>query len=313
MSVNEQLADLFKQVSKQYANTDEWRANAYNKASIAIRQYSEKITSGDQAKKNIRGVGKSVAIKIDEYLQTGTLAILSSGPAPISPVENEKARIIGLFTGIYGVGERTAEKWYNDGYHDLLSLQHVPKTDAQTWGYYFYHHLQERIPRAEGQQIEQRLQFELTQIDTDLVWQICGSYRRGAADSGDIDQLIRANNDISLDSIVVRLTLSGFIVAPLAMGKTKFLGICRLSENTIARRIDIMIVDEYKWSYATLYFTGSQKLNVLMRERAIEKGWLLNEYGLYDQNQNRIDARTEQDIFELLEMEYLKPTERSLE
>ena len=71
---------------------------------------------------------------------------------------------------------------------------------------------------------------------------------------------------------------------------------------------------------STLYFTGSDEHNKRMRNRAIEKGFKLSEYGLFKNANGEAeekDARpepveSEEDIFKLLGMEYKAPTERDI-
>ena len=47
-----------------------------------------------------------------------------------------------------------------------------------------------------------------------------------------------------------------------------------------------------------------------MRKKAQEKNWKLSQYGLFNQDGERIDENNEQSIYNLLEMEYLDPERR---
>jgi len=141
---------------------------------------------------------------------------------------------------------------------------------------------------------------------------ICGSYRRGEQDSGDIDCLIKGSSTVNLITILSALNKTGIIVGNLALGSAKYMGICRLSPKHCARRIDLMIIAEESWPYATLYFTGSKGLNVQMRTKALELGMSMNEYGMTDSEGDNFEAKTEQDIFHKLGMKYLEPTQRSI-
>ena len=79
-----------------------------------------------------------------------------------------------------------------------------------------------------------------------------------------------------------------------------------------ARRLDIKMSDPDKWPFATLHSTGSAALNVLMREKAILKGWTLSQNGLIDQNGRLIPAFSEEEIFAKLDMKYLTPEQRNM-
>ena len=89
------------------------------------------------------------------------------------------------------------------------------------------------------------------------------------------------------------------------------MGVTRLSAKHKVRRIDLMIIDQNSWPFSLLYFTGSRDLNITMRQKAIDKGLTLNEYGLYKKDEASIDATTEADIFKALGMTYLEPIYRN--
>ena len=83
------------------------------------------------------------------------------------------------------------------------------------------------------------------------------------------------------------------------------------------RRLDLKLVPYESYSASTLYFTGSDEHNKLMRNEAIAKGMRLSEYGLFKleggkQADRPLRASTEADLFELLGMAYKEPHERNL-
>ena len=61
---------------------------------------------------------------------------------------------------------------------------------------------------------------------------------------------------------------------------------------------------------ALLYLTGSKWNNIRMRKKAQQKDWKLSQYGLFNQDGERIDENNEQSIYDLLELEYLQPEKR---
>ena len=105
--------------------------------------------------------------------------------------------------------------------------------------------------------------------------------------------------------------LKEYLPVILAKGPTRFAGIFRLSEDYIGHRIDIRLVKPESWPYALLYFTGSQRFDILMRQRAIDLGLKLNEYGLYDNLGQPQYATNEKEIFDILQVAYLEPVERT--
>lgn len=95
------------------------------------------------------------------------------------------------------------------------------------------------------------------------------------------------------------------------------MGLCKLSPELPARRIDILIADPSYYYFALLYFTGSYSFNIFMRKVALEKGYSLSEYGIKNNNTKKfIDTsdiiKSEKDIFEYLGIAYVPPNKRDI-
>jgi len=69
-------------------------------------------------------------------------------------------------------------------------------------------------------------------------------------------------------------------------------------------QVDLRVVAEDEYAAALLYFTGSKEHNVLLRARAIKRGWTLNEYGLF-KGKKRFDADSEEAIYKRLGLSYI--------
>jgi len=166
--------------------------------------------------------------------------------------------------------------------------------------------------------IKQAMDIRLAQLRAQfptLEWEIAGSYRRGEAQSNDIDLLVKGVPNLNLQQVIV--ALGDLVVANLAFGPTKFMGIMRLPGKDArgkllhqAHRIDVRLIAEESYAYALLYFTGSQRFNILMRQQAIAKHSRLNEYALTSGNMS-YPADTEADVFQILGLQYLAPNERT--
>lgn len=89
------------------------------------------------------------------------------------------------------------------------------------------------------------------------------------------------------------------------------MGIVKIDDQHNGHRIDIRLVDSIAYAAALMYFTGSQRFNILMRQRAIEFGLTLNEYGLFNQYNQPQPITSEEDIFRILRVQYLPPVERT--
>lgn len=303
------------------------RINSFQRAKDGIAAYDKRITSGAQAKKEIDGVGAGIAKRIDEFLKTGTLQELEQY------VTDEMRTIIELIK-VTGIGEVKAKSLMTDfnvtSVNDLITKYRsgivcVAKnqlTHHIAVGLDYYHDIEQRMPWSEADAITKRVINSIKELNHNLVVNVCGSYRRHSLTCGDIDVLISHPliNDESqikdeLTKIINKLESTGLLVGHLtSMGHTKYMGICKLNIKSIGRRIDIRFVTYSSLGAATLYFTGSGKFNKIMRYHANQRGYTLNEYGLYQYvNQikgERIFAPTERDIFDVLRLVYLSPTER---
>ena len=87
------------------------------------------------------------------------------------------------------------------------------------------------------------------------------------------------------------------------------MGICKLQNNELFR-IDIRFIPYSSFYSAILYFTGSKDFNKKMRQVAINLGYTLNEYGLFNKKK-QFSVNSEKDIFDYLGLEYIKPSERN--
>lgn len=306
MDINSRLADVFDEMAREFKK-DRYRRRAYENAAEAIRSHDKPITSGLQARQEIKGVGESIATKIDEILKTGKLQFLEERPEE----KKEKERVMKIFEGIHDVGEKTAEKWYRAGYRTLEDLQKIyhTMTSSQKLGYTYYHQIKERIPREEIDQIQGILTDLWTPLGAEFM--ITGSYRRGKLSSGDIDLVIR-DGPVPLETLVNILVNKGLIVGNLSFGPSKYMGIIKLGPEYNARRIDMRWVNEDAWPYTIFYFTGSRQFVVDMRAKAKSMGLTMNEYGMIGPKGENYPAKTEKDIFNYLGVQYLEPQQRSI-
>lgn len=272
---------------------------AVEKAIEEIKKIEKEITSGKEALK-IKGIGKGIATRIDEILTTGRLKEIDEG--------RTKEKYLDL-TVIPGVGPVRARKLFEQyqitSLEELLSLYQEGKltriTHQMDIGLKYHYDLQEKIPRTEMEEIKKVLEKQLKGI----TFEICGSFRRKLLESSDVDVLITGTK---LETVVKILKDSGFLLDSYTQNATKkYMGVCKVKEK--ARHIDIKLIAKESWGSAVLHFTGSKDFNIYMRNLAIERGWLLNEYGLFDQDKKRVST-SEKGIFEALGIEYTEPKDR---
>lgn len=298
-SPNQRIIDHLTDICQVYRiNGEKYKVRALEKAIASIRETDLIITSGSDARK-LKGVGDSIAAKIDEIISTKDLKFLMNDKL------KEEQEVCALFETVWGIGPSKAKALYLSGYRTLDDLRNNSHelTHAQSIGLETYDDIAQRIPRSEVDEFK----LALDDLLKDVTFQICGSYRRGATDCGDIDLLITADNITDLLPEILR-RLDPFLTHTLSKGPTKFMGIMKI--DRVYRRIDIRVIEKHSWALALLYFTGSKETNIKMRNRAIEKGWKLSEYDLMDQDGKYIVVNTERDIFNLLNLDYIEPNFR---
>lgn len=125
-----------------------------------------------------------------------------------------------------------------------------------------------------------------------------GSVRRGQETSGDLD-ILAAGADASLTA--------AFVQYP---GVERVLGHGGGKASVLMRggfQADLRIVKADQRGAARQYFTGSKAHNIVLRDRALARGWKLNEYGLFDADDRAIAAASEEEIYKALGMAYIAP------
>jgi DNA ligase (NAD+) len=291
-----------------------FRARAYKKAQETIMTIQEPITNVDMLKGK-PGIGETIISKLNEFVETGTLKL----------IEREKNNPVNIFTEVYGIGPKKAKELVvKDGIKTISELRTREDllNDKQKIGLKYYEAILERIPRPEIAEFEKTFEGIFKSLgsyeDGASTFEIVGSYRRGAKDSGDIDVIIsnKKDNKAIFKDFIDALIKKNVIIEVLSRGPTKSLVIGRLNEESTARRIDFLYATPTEYPFAVLYFTGSALFNTVMRQRALDMGYSMNEHGMYRMVGKKKGAlidttfESEQDIFDFLQMEYKEPQER---
>ena len=132
-----------------------------------------------------------------------------------------------------------------------------------------------------------------------------GSLRRWKEIIGDIDFVVSSKDPQTVIADFVRLE---GVQSIAAQGPTK-------ASVILAGGIqaDLRVVADSEFASALAYFTGSKEHNIVMRQRAIARGWRLNEYGLFRSTEETRDpallvpCRTEEELFEHLGLDFIPP------
>lgn len=324
---NAPTIQILQQMAEYYGQTgDEWRIRAYRKAIATLRNHPKKVRTREEAQA-LPNVGERLATKIEEIAFTNRLRRLDNARAEPSD------QAMQTFMKVYGVGFNQASSWVRQGYTTLDELlQKATLTDNQRVGIDHYEDFLTRVPRSEVEQHGHIVRRTLQKIDPAFQVTIGGSYRRGAASSGDIDCIITrpdtgANHicTVVLDQLVPKLFATDYFKKALAVTSrdegSKWHGACCLPGSKIWRRIDLMLVPWAELGAAMITYTGNDIFNRSLRLLASTKGMRLNQRGLYrdairDKGREKLtegtllEGRDEKRIFEILGVPWRPPEHR---
>jgi DNA polymerase lambda len=153
---NKHITDILDELQAMYLQMgDQFRAQNYKKSSNQLKRMRH-IQSASELD-GITGFGKSLKTTIQEILNTGSLKKLSHLK------KNPRSTAITLLSDVWGVGEKTAEQLYNQGYHTIEDLRSRGKqllNRQQLIGLAHYEEFLTRIPREEVEFIGQIVEEE---------------------------------------------------------------------------------------------------------------------------------------------------------
>lgn len=291
-------------------NKEPFKARAYSKVIDSIELFPGSINNMDDLK-NINGIGDKINAKIKELIETGKMMAVENA------LNDPRFSLQKKLGKLYGVGPVKINELMNK-ISTFEELYEHPEllNEKQKIGLKYYNDMNMRIPMSEGKKHYKIIDKIFKKVYKNIEFELVGSYRRKNKDMGDIDILIKNRDDLDIKNLISELTKGGYIIETLASGKSKFMGLCKLSPELPARRIDILIADPSYYYFALLYFTGSYSFNIYMRRIALEKGYSLSEYGIKNNTDKKfIDTKdiinSEEDIFKFLDIKYVPPNKRN--
>jgi len=318
--INEDIVKALLELAEFEKNVERnrFKEKAYTKAAATIGALDHRLTSGDDAKE-LPGVGVKIAKKIDEILSTGKLMKLEK-------IRHDDTSIaINLLARVSGIGPAKAKELVDAGISTIEDLNnHKDKLNhAQKIGLKYFQDFEIKIPRAEVTVLFDTIKDISLSLDKKYILEVCGSYRRGAESSGDVDILLthqdfkhsdKHHADL-LHRLVRRLQEKNIVTDKISEGDTKFMGVAKLPEHKTYRRLDIRLLPMDEYYCGLLYFTGSNIFNTEMRSFANQKGFILNEHSLCPLECGKpgepLPVSSEKDVFDYLDYPYKSPCNRN--
>lgn len=307
---NKEVADILYEIADYLEMQDvDWKPRAYRKAARNIEGLSETIEdiyeSGELGE--IDGVGENIENKVAEYLETGEMQYHKQ-------LKQELPVDIEALTVVEGLGPKRVKKIYQaTGVTNLDELEEAAENgeiaEIEGFGEKTQQNILDHIETArKGEErmligkafpIAENLREELEESEKFNQVTLVGSFRRRRPTVGDIDILATADD---AEEAMEEFTSGSDVKEVLGTGETK-------SSIIISGdlQVDLRIVDEDSYGAALQYFTGSKDHNVTLRTIAVNKDWKLNEYGLFDSEDNKLAGNTEESIYAKLQLDYIEP------
>lgn len=292
-----------------------FRTKSYTNAARTIgnldRDLAEVVKAGELG--SIKGIGKTLVEKITTLVETGKLPFYEDLKAKTPPDLLRMLRIPGL-------GPKKVKTLYDElGIDTIDKLKAACENDeiAQRKGFgkktqenileglEFLGQVGNRVRIDEAMAVAETILEGLRKCPQIQRMEVCGSLRRRRDTAKDIDILVSSDDPVPIMDAFVSLPC---VINVTGHGETKSSVIVSLGEGTekVIMNADLRIVEDKLFPFGLHYFTGSKDHNVAMRQRAIEQGLKLSEYGLVGEDKS-IDAKDEADIFEALGLDYIPP------
>jgi DNA polymerase (family X) len=292
-----------------------FKSRAYANAARTVEGLAEPLEKliAENRLAEVQGIGEGIQKKIVELVTTGQLAYYQElkdslppgllsllavpglGPKKVRALHDhlgvatldqlEEACQAGLVARLDGFGEKTQSK--------------ILEGIAFRRQYASRHLLADALLTAEPILEMLRAHAEVIQVSAG------GSVRRHKELIGDIDFLVSSKRPAEIIELFV--TQPGLLDV-IARGETK--ASVHLQGGLQA---DLRVVSDDEFPFALMYFTGSKEHNIVMRQRAIQRGLRLNEYGLFRSTEEtrdpklRLSCQTEEEVFAQLGLSYIPP------
>lgn len=295
-----------------------FKTRAYQTAARAVEASAEPLAKlvAEERLGELNGIGEGIQKKIVELVTTGKLKYYEELAAKVPPglialleipgVGPKKIKVLRDELGVESVEQLEAA--CQDGRVAKLkgfgekTAKNICEGIQRRRAYASRHLVSDALLVAEPILDDLRAHPDVVRCSA------AGSLRRHKEVIGDIDLLASTKNPAAV--IEFFATRPG-VLNVIARGETKS---SVLLEGGI--QSDLRVVSDAEFPFALMYFTGNKDVNIILRQRAIERGLRLNEYGLFKSKEETRDpkllvrCRTEEEIFEKLGLHYIPPEMR---
>ncbi|MFI5012189.1 MAG: DNA polymerase/3'-5' exonuclease PolX [Hyphomicrobiales bacterium] len=307
---NTEIAAMFDQAAEllEIRGDNPFRTRAYRRAARVIEGLPKSVTNLLKAGEDLSelpGIGNDLAGKIAGIITTGKFDLLET-------LKRELPGDLGEIAMLPGLGPKRVKLLYDQlGIRSIEDLRRAVKTgrlrELRGFGAKSEAKLLAALTKPPS---EKRFKLAAAEVEAkalvDFLHQrlesgriaVAGSYRRRRDTVGDLDILVTARNGAAVGDDLAKYEN---VASVLAHGPSRTTVMLRSGIQ-----VDLRVVPEQSYGAALMYFTGSKAHNIALRGLANERGWKLNEYGLFE-GKRRIAGATEEEIYKKLNLAFVPP------
>src|SRR5437899_9318066 len=259
-----------------------FKIRAYTNAARSIEAWGASFSDlqNEETLEKIPGIGKAIAAKVKELARTGSLKFLEELRSQFP------GAIVDLFS-ISGLGAKKIKALHEQLHiNSIADLQAACESGRVAELPGFGATTQEKLCKAIANRTTHAGSFQLGEITADaeqlksdlakgaeaLQVSVAGSFRRRREIVRDLDFIVASASPGAMTEVFCAHRLVENVIA---QGPTKTS--VRLKSGI---QCDLRVVTNREYPFALNYFTGSKEHNIVMRNRALDRGWTLNEYRL---------------------------------
>ncbi len=309
---NHEIAQIFHNIalSLEISGESRYRYQAYSRAGDAINALPASLASYRERGEleQVPGVGKTLADKIEELLDTGQLTFYEKLKKDIPPGVLELLKVPNI-------GPRTAGRLYKDlGIDSLVALRQAADqgklVGVKGFGTKMIEGIAAGISAAENADTRTLLGESLASAEL-LIASLqqavplreisyAGSLRRARETNGDIDLLAAADDPAAVVRVFTALPMIAHVESSGDEKATVFM------HNGL--QVDLYALPPAMWGSALQHFTGSRAHNIRFRELALERGMSFSEHGFKQVADGTTRAcATEQDVYAHVGLPWIPP------
>ncbi|RMG55251.1 MAG: DNA polymerase/3'-5' exonuclease PolX [Gammaproteobacteria bacterium] len=308
---NEDIAAVFEEMADllDIAGDNPFKIRAYRNAARTLRnlprEAADLLRAGEDLTR-LPGIGKELAAKIRELVETGRLRALDKLHRRVPESLEELLQIPGLGP------KRVAALWHALGIRNLRQLEQAARSGELDKLPGFGRKTIERILAAiEEKRVKDRrfLRHDAARhaealrawlLDAEGVQQVvvAGSFRRGRDTVGDLDVLVTVRDGTD---VMTRFTGWARVARVVSRGITRSTVFLK---NGL--QVDLRVVLPEQFGAALAYFTGSRAHSIRLRRMAQEQGLKINEYGVF-RDGRIIAGETEESVYASVGLPWIPP------